>query len=268
MKNKFLILWIIWTLVGAALIYGVSVLDSNNSIVAIITNVLSLAPLMGIMFTLGSPKAWQQFNEWLQKDKRSIYCTAGGITLLFAIPGIFTFTFNPYSTVIFVFIVLAVFGSQRQVKSETFQLGWIDIALWILLWIPFDLRWYTKLHPLLDYTWWSIAVSVIAVIGWYGYRNAEIGYRLVPKFKDLYIALIALTGIMVLVVPPGLITGFLTFAAPKTFDIPKLAAHFIGLFLTVALPEELFFRGLLLRGLEKISAKNWCRWSYLHLHLD
>jgi membrane protease YdiL (CAAX protease family) len=257
MKNKFLVLWIIWTLVGAALIYGVSALDSKNSIVAIISNLVSLAPLMGIMLALGSPKAWQQFNEWLQKDKRSIYYTAGSITLLFAIPGILTNNFNPYYTVIFAFIVFAVFGSLKQIKSKTFQLSWVDVALWMILWIPFDLRWFMKMYPLLDYTWWSIAISVVAVIGWYGYRNADIGYRLVPNLKDLYIALIALAGIMVLVVPPGLITGFLTFAVPETFDIPKLAAHFIGLFLTVALPEELFFRGLLLRGLEKVSSKKW-----------
>lgn len=260
MKNKFLVLWIIWTLVGVALIYGVSALDSKNSIVAIIANVVSLAPLMGIMLALGSPKAWQQFNEWLQKDKRSIYYTAGSITLLFAIPGILTNNFNPYYTVIFAFIVFAVFGSLKQIKSETFQLSWVDVALWMILWIPFDLRWFMKMYPLLDYTWWSIAISVVAVIGWYGYRKADIGYRLVPNLKDLYIALIALAGIMVLVVPPGLITGFLTFAVPETFDIPKLAAHFIGLFLTVALPEELFFRGLLLRGLEKATSKKWIPW--------
>jgi len=257
MKKKFFILWLIWTLLGAALIYAVAVADSGNSLMATISMIISTSPLIGLMLALGSPKALQQFNGWLQKDKNSIYYTAGGITVLFAIPGILTLTFNPYFTTIFAFIVLAVFGTLNRLKSETFQLTWTDLALWILLWIPFDLRWSTDMHPLVGYTWWSIAVSVIAVIGWNGYRNAEIGYRLVPNIKDLYIALIALLGIMVLVVPPGLITGFLTFAVPETFDIPKLAAHFIGLFLTVALPEELFFRGLLLRGLEKASSKKW-----------
>jgi membrane protease YdiL (CAAX protease family) len=257
MKNRFFILWLIWSLLSAALIYGLSSLDSKLTIMATISMVVSISPLLGLTLALGSPKTLQQFKVWLQKDKNSIYYTAGGITLLFAIPGILTFTFNPYFTTIFAFIVLAVFGTLKQIKSETFRLGWIDLALWILLWIPFDLRWSTDMLPLLDYTWWSIAISVIAVIGWNGYRDAEIGYRLVPKFKDLYIALIALLGIMVLVVPPGIISGFLTFAVPETFDIPKLAAHFIGLFLTVALPEELFFRGLLLRGLEKVSSKKW-----------
>ena len=131
------------------------------------------------------------------------------------------------------------------------------MALWLILWIPFDLRWSMELHPSLNYTWWSISISVIAIIGWYGYRDAEIGINLVPKFKDLYIALLALIMIMVVAIPPGIITGFLTFAIPDTFNIQKSAIHFIGLFLTVALPEELFFRGLLLRGLERVSSKKW-----------
>ncbi len=257
MKNRFFILWIIWTFLGAALVYGVLSLDSKQTLMPTISLVISISPLLGLMLALGAPKALQQFKVWLQKDNTSIYYTAGGITLLFAIPGILTNTFNPYYTTIFAFIVFAVFGTLKQINSETFTLGWTDISLWIILWIPFDLRWFMEMHPLLDYTWWSIAISVVAVIGWYGYRNAEIGYRLVPKFKDLYIALIALLGIMVLVVPPGIISRFLTFAIPESFDIPKLAAHFIGLFITVALPEELFFRGLLLRGLEKVTSKKW-----------
>ncbi len=114
-----------------------------------------------------------------------------------------------------------------------------------------------EMQPGLDYIWWSIAISVIAIIGWYGYRGADIGFRLVPEFKDLYFTFLALGMIMVLVVPPGLLTGFLSFSVPGSFDITKLVAHFIGLFLTVALPEELFFRGILLRGLEKVFSKKW-----------
>jgi membrane protease YdiL (CAAX protease family) len=111
--------------------------------------------------------------------------------------------------------------------------------------------------PGLSYIWWSTAISVIGIIGWYGYRGANIGYNLVPKFKDLLIAFIALVLIMALVIPPGLATGFLSFAIPESFDFPKLTVHFIGLFLTVALPEELFFRGILLKGLEKMFSKKW-----------
>lgn len=257
MKNKFFILWIIWSLIGAALIFMVYSGGSKNTVMHIIAMVASTAPLMGLLLAIGSPNAAKYFKNWLLNDKYSTYYTAGGITLMFAVPGILTLTFNPYTTTIFTFIVFAVFGSLKQINGSTFSLTWTDVALWIILWIPFDLRWSMEMHPLLDYTWWSISISLVAVIGWYGFRGAEIGINLVPKFKDLYVALLALLMIMVVVIPPGIISGFLTFAMPESFDVKKSAAHFVGLFLTVALPEELFFRGLLYRGLQNISSKKW-----------
>jgi membrane protease YdiL (CAAX protease family) len=257
MQKRIFILWLIWTLLGAGLIYGVAASDSKNTMISIVAMVLSVSPLLGFMLALGSPKASTQFNNWLRTDKNSIFYVSGGITFLFALPGLLTITFNPYTTTIFACMVVGILNSLKKLESETFALTWTDVILWIVLWIPFDLRWSMEMHPMLDYTWWSIAISVIAVIGWRGYRKAEIGINLVPRFKDLYIALLALLMIMAVIVPPGIITGFLKFNIPDTFPVAKLATHFIGLFLTVALPEELFFRGLLLRGLEKVSSRKW-----------
>jgi membrane protease YdiL (CAAX protease family) len=259
MKKRFVFLWAIWTFVGAALIYGVSISDSKNSIATVIANVLSLSPLVGLLFALGSPEASRQFNDWLEKDKNSLLYVAGGLSLLFILPGLVTGKFNPYYSVIFGTVVFAVFGVLRQTAQQEFSLTWTDLALWILLWIPFDLRWYMELLPATHdtYTWWSIAISVMGVVGWLGFRRADIGFNLVPRLKDIGIALLALALIMAMVVPPGLLTGFLTFHIPPSYPIPKLTLHFIGLFLTVALPEELFFRGILLRGLDKIFSKKW-----------
>lgn len=255
MKNRFLVLWLIWTLFGAALVYFVASSGSKNSFSAVIAMVISSAPLFGLMLALGSNKAMQEFNHWLHTDKRSIYYTTGGLTFLFAFPGLLTGTFDPYTTTIFGVIVFAVFGSLRQRKNSSFD--WNDIALWLLLWIPFDLRWSMEMHPLMNYSWWAVAISVIALIGWNGYRNAAVGFDLVPKLKDFKVALLALLMIMVVLIPPGLLTGFLSFALPEKYDTSKLAIHFIGIFLTIALPEELFFRGILLKGLEKVSSKKW-----------
>jgi membrane protease YdiL (CAAX protease family) len=259
MKKRFVLLWAIWTLVGVALIYGASIADSKNSAATVIANVLSLSPLVGLLLALGSSKASSQFNNWLQKDKNSHVYVAGGISFLFILPGIITCKFDPYYSVIFTSIIFAVFGVLKQMGNREFSITWIDLAIWILLWIPFDLRWYMQILPATNdtYTWWSIAISVIGVIGWYGYRRADIGFNLVPKLKDIGIAFLALILIMVLVVPPGLLTGFLTFHIPQSYNIPKLTLHFVGLFLTVALPEELFFRGILLRGLDKMYSKKW-----------
>lgn len=257
MKKRFVAIWIIWSLIGVSLIYVVLASSSKSTALSTIGMVVSTAPIFGLLLTLGSPKASQQFKEWLRNDENSIYYVVGAFTLLFALPGLVTLTFDPYVTTIFAFTVFAVLASLKFLNKTDSTFGWTDMALWLILWIPFDLRWSMELHPSLNYTWWSISISVIAIIGWYGYRDAEIGINLVPKFKDLYIALLALIMIMVVAIPPGIITGFLTFAIPDTFNIQKSAIHFIGLFLTVALPEELFFRGLLLRGLERVSSKKW-----------
>jgi len=257
MKTKFISLWILWSLFGALLIYVVLSSDSSKSILAIVAMVLSFSPLLGLMLALGSPKASRQFNDLLKENKNSQYYVAGGLSLLFAIPGLFTGGFDPYHTIIFSFIILAVLGVLKKAKEKEFKLNWSDVAIWMLLWIPFDLRWYDGMQANLDYTWWSVAISVTAIIGWAGYRGADIGFNLVPKLKDLPIAFLSLIMILVVVIVPGLGTGFLSFSIPETFDIPKLTTHFIGLFLTVALPEELFFRGILLRGLKKASSKKW-----------
>lgn len=257
MKNKFIVLWIIWTILSALLIYVATGSDSKNGVLKIMGIIISLAPLMGIMLTLGSVKASDPFKIWLSQNKNSHYYIAGLLSILFAFPGLLTGNFDPYHTIIFGFITIAVFGVMKQNHAEDFKFNWSDLAIWMLLWIPFDFRWYDGMQENLDYTWWSIAISVIAIIGWYGYRGANIGYNLVPKFKDLIIALTSLIVIMAIVVPPGLVTGFLSFSVPESYNIQKLAAHFIGLFLTVALPEELFFRGLLLRGLDKVFSKKW-----------
>lgn len=257
MKKRLLILWLIWTLAGAALIYEVESSDSKNTILSVVAMVISTSPLLGLALALGSPKAWMQFKNWLVENSHSMFYAAGGITLLYALPGLMTNSFDPYTTVIFAFIVFSVFGSLSKLNNKSFELTWNDVALWILLWIPFDLRWSMEMHPLLGYTWWSLAISVIALIGWKGFRDADIGFNLVPKWKDIYITLFALLMIMTVVLPLGLVSGFITYALPAKYNVLKLTAEFIGLFLTVALPEELFFRGILLKGLEKVSSVKW-----------
>ena len=260
MKNRFFISWTLWTLTGAALMYIAAGQDSENSLLSTIATVISIAPIFGLMLALGSPKAAQQFNTWIATSKNSINYIAGGLGVLFALPGLLTGSFDPYYTTIFTAIVFVVFGLMQKAKGDNPAWDWTDLAIWIILWIPFDLRWYMDTLPAVDsisYTWWALTISVIAVIGWNGYKGVDIGYNLVPKWKDLPIALISLVGIMVFVVPPGIITGFLDFNIPDSYDIPKLAIHFIGLFLTVALPEELFFRGIMLRGLDKKFSNKW-----------
>ena len=257
MRNRFFILWLIWTLMSSLLVYVAVSSDPSNTLPLVISTVLSLSPLMGGILALGSVKSAEQFKTLLKKSEYSVFYAGIVLTILFAIPGIVTNTFDPYQTTIFAFVVFAVFGSMKQLSGGEFKLTWSDLVVWLLLWIPFDLRWYSGMQTGLDYLWWSQAVSAIAVIGWYGFRDADIGYDLVPGYRDIIVAFIAVLVIFLFVTPPGLLTGFLKFSLPGQYDIPKLIVHFAGLFVTVALPEELFFRGILLRGLDNLISKKW-----------
>ena len=257
---RFYILLIIWGLFGSVIMYEVTSSDNSVEMIEIIVSIISFGPLLGFMLALGSVKSAGQFNIWVDSNENSIYYLTAFITLFFALPGLILKDFNPYASVIFGTTVLVVWGTLKNNREETFKLNFSDVALWMLLWIPFDLRWSMDLLPALNeisYTWWSVAVSLIAIIGWYGFRGADIGFNLVPKAKDLYLPILGILFILIMTVPAGLLTGFLTFAIPSSYDIPKLALHFIGLFITVALPEELFFRGILLRGLDGRFSKKW-----------
>ena len=108
MKNRFVILWLTWTFVGIALVYGIAASDSKSTMISIIANVLSLSPLIGLLFALGSVKASRQFNDWLRSDQNSVYYVAGGISILFMLPGLLTLKFDPYFSVIFAAIVFAI----------------------------------------------------------------------------------------------------------------------------------------------------------------
>ena len=86
MKTRFISLWILWSLFGAFIAYLVSSSDSSKSMLSVVAMLLSFSPLLGLMLALGSPKAADQFNDWVKKSDNTLYYIAGGLTVLFAIP--------------------------------------------------------------------------------------------------------------------------------------------------------------------------------------
>ena len=68
--------------------------ESEISLLSTIATVISIAPIFGLMLALGSPKAAQQFNSWIATSKNSINYIAGGLGVLFALPGLLTGSFR------------------------------------------------------------------------------------------------------------------------------------------------------------------------------
>ncbi len=222
--------------------------------------IVGFAPLIGAQLVLGIPSVAQQIQTWLQTTRWPLLHTAGGITVLWLLSNLLAGHFDPYATAIVAFGLFAALGTLRQIGQGRRGLTWADAAIWLFLWIPFDLRWNYDLWFGYGggYNWWSIAISVLAVVGWYGLRDLpEFGYRLVPHGKDILIALIATAVFAVIIIPIGLAIHFLTFPPSKPPHFIPALLMFVGLILTVAIPEELFFRGLLLHGLDQMYNRPW-----------
>ncbi len=144
---------------------------------------------------------------------------------------------------------LAALGAQRGKAPNA-----VDAAIWLLLWIPFDLRWFNAMWPgrthALSYGVWSLYVSAIGAIGWARMRRWEGLGRVRPRWRDLAHAAIALGGMLALVVPLGLAIGFLRWN-PQPLSPVEGLLRFGLIGLTIALPEELYFRGVLQSMLER-----------------
>ena len=219
-------LWIFWTLVGVVLVVGLAVEENtlNLSAAGWIGLVLGLAPLIGAQLTLGSPRAAESMRVWLAGEKHPLLHPAGGITGLFLLSGLLAGRFDPYATVIFAFGAFAALGTLRQIQRGKSGLTWADVAVWLLIWIPFDLRWNYDLWFGLDgfaYNWWAVALTVLAVVGWYGFRELpDFGYKLIPNGKDFITALIATVIFAAIVIPIGLTIDFLHFPPSTPLSMP------------------------------------------------
>ena len=167
-------------------------------------------------------------------------------------------SFNPYALVIAVCTALAILSALRNTRGTA--PGATDVLAWLLLWIPFDLRWWNQLYAgpggQYGYEVWTAYVTGVALLGWgLCRRSPTLGIR-APRARDVLVALCALLVLAALVIPPGLLTGFLRWnPAPPT--LLQGAGLFGGLALTVALPEELFFRSLLQTWCERWTGRRW-----------
>jgi len=253
-------LWLVWTAAAAALTV-LLVADEGEQLSPLgwAALLIGLSPLIGAQLALGSPRAAAQVRAWLDARTHPLAWSAGGITALYLLTGLLTPGFDPYAAVICGFGLFAALGTLQHIGRGRQGLTWADAAVWLLLWIPFDLRWNYDLWfgpSGFAYNWWAVALTVAGVLGWYALRGLPgFGYRLIPRREDLLIALGATAVFAAIVIPIGLAIGFLTFPPSNPPGLPALLARFTGLFLTVALPEELFFRGVLLHGLDQMSRR-------------
>lgn len=144
-----------------------------------------------------------------------------------------------------------------------YGLGGSALLLWLALWIPFDLRWYRRgLFPEASgfdpATQWgyeatALVVTALGLLAFGVAGRVDVGAR-PPERRDLLPAALLALLFGAVALPLGLWTEFLRWTPPRHGLLGFLGAS-AAIALTIALPEELFFRGILDRGLKEQSGR-------------
>jgi membrane protease YdiL (CAAX protease family) len=125
-----------------------------------------------------------------------------------------------------------------------------DFVVGLVLFLPLDLRWTNQIGG--GYAFWALALSYLSVLGW-GCAPRELpgfGYRR-PTLRDAGVGLLTMLAFAAIAIPLGFKTGFLKRAPSlERFEVKQAALSAFGYVFTVALPEEILFRGVLDRGLQ------------------
>lgn len=166
--------------------------------------------------------------------------------------------FDPYVPAIAIAAAAACPAALR--GREQTALGADGLVVWLLLWIPLDLRWYSGGEKGTPFPIWLgstkegyavyvLAVSAVAVIAFGGSGRGNLGFT-PPRgtLRSLGVVLVACLAFAAIAIPVGLATGFLE-NHPAKLGPAAAALAGLSILITVALPEELFFRGVLDSGL-------------------
>lgn len=127
-----------------------------------------------------------------------------------------------------------------------------------LLWIGFDHRYTSVLFKgysdsYLFNALWMAAVGLASCQGMIQ-TDHEFDRGIYPTKEGVRIANIVTPIASVIIVPFGLLTGFLKWN--PQFELSAIFIGFIGIFLTISLQEELIFRGIALRELDMMAARS------------
>jgi membrane protease YdiL (CAAX protease family) len=228
----------------------------------------SVALLLGAFVALTQAVFIKQLRHWAMASP----VLAGGLPFLLLVPylifGLGTRTFSPLALVKLVAYILvptALLLPDRLHHRE--NLNWRDAVAMLCLAVPVSAGWLRGI-----WTWpqdiYIFRPIFCVLVGGYAFmvlRNLEgVGFRLVWRRQDIWDALVNLLAYCSLAIPIGIMLNFIHphAAAPlmhgAMVQIPWLENNlsglgpalnflflFVGIYLTVAIPEEFLFRGIL-----------------------
>lgn len=240
-----------WLLVGwlgtmVSVLAGALAYSGGHAGIELIAAVFSLAILMFCYFAFLMTSFANDL--WLVNHRNKIGWIVPtvfvSLVYLFFSIGTGTFAWQSMAT-ISMFALLPSICVKFSNGNSPRLLDWLAVTL---IWLPFDLGLLTKvwLWPVGSGAYiLNTAVAVCLAIFLFSSqrRISAIGFRLQWQRGDLATCLLYFSGFCAVAIPFGFFTGFIDFNVRP--DLVKGLLAPAGIFLFIAYPEELLFRGLL-----------------------
>ena len=192
-------------------------------------------------------------DEWLRGRLRSrVALTAAPVCLSIAYL-VFALPEGQFRWDMFLGMTAIVYGVSLLLSyADPVMTGWRDWAVLAILGISVDLHFFDRAWPVAGLSGVSKLLFVDA--GLYGYLVVRplkgIGFDFRPRRSDAAIGLCEFLYFAPIALLPGFTLGFLHLHRTPG-GLIAFAAGWLFTFFLVALPEELFFRGLMLNMLER-----------------
>jgi uncharacterized protein len=242
------LIFICGLLAEAALAEWIILLRSNIPPAPLGAFLICFSLVLGTFVALTSPDLVARLREWAASSRLA----AAALPLLLLLPylilalGTGTWSWKGSGKLV-AYIEIPVLLLMPDRMDKAIRVGWRDFAAMTALALPVGTNWLTGI-----WTWpedvyffrplYSVCIGVYAfcVI-----RNLSgVGYRLTFRRQDLSCGLVNLVGFSVLGIPLGLLLHFIHPHEPSA-TLFSLISQCLGIYIMVAIPEELLFRGIL-----------------------
>ncbi|MGH9452639.1 MAG: CPBP family intramembrane glutamic endopeptidase [Terriglobia bacterium] len=209
---------------------------------------VSLALVLGVFVALTDTG----FQRWLRHRAAQSVGLAAGIPFLLLVPylidslGTGTFTWHALAKLaVYIAVPTGLLLPDRLHTAK--RIGWRDFGAMLALALPISAGWLGGIwtFPLNLYFMQPFYAVCVGVYGFSAIRKLEgIGYRLLLRKKDGWEGLANLVGFIILAIPLGYLLHFIRFH-PHHVSLGTFAFQLFAIYITVAIPEEVLFRGIL-----------------------
>lgn len=215
----------------------------------------SFTLLVGAFVGLTSAGFVRQLRHWAFESFAGALVPPALLVVPYLIYGWGTGSFTPVALakiVAYIAVPTALLWPDRLHARET--LNFRDVAAMVALAVPVAAHWLESV-----WTWpedlYVFRPIYCVLVGGYVFmvlRKLDgVGYRLLWRKDDVTEALIHLAVFAIPAIPLGIALGFLHPHSHPNLSPGTFVFQFIGIYLTVAIPEEFLFRGVLQNLLER-----------------